>query len=152
MVFRLRQTCIPTSCPSSGVTSCLFGPTTDCLDFASLFQKGRRTSFPSILQTTQQGKSALETSRKQHHASRVAEARARAQHAKLKQQDRQRLLNSQRSARSPRVAKKREAHDLLARRRARTTLACAMEEYLADHEGGNQSSNDSVASHGSHAS
>ncbi len=69
----------------------------------------------------------------------VTEARAAAQRAKLDTQAQSRRRAAE-AATTPKHTKgKQEHHDLLARRRARTTIEHAVEDYLADHEGGNHS-------------
>jgi site-specific recombinase XerD len=71
----------------------------------------------------------------------VTEARAVAQRAKLDAQAEARLTAEQeREATQPKKAKsKKDQKQLLANRRANTTIERAIEDYLSDHEGGNHS-------------
>jgi hypothetical protein len=69
----------------------------------------------------------------------VTEARAAAQRAKLDAQAEARRLAAQQPPKQKHARAKREPTDPLAKRRAATTLARAIEDYLNDHEGGNHS-------------
>ena len=69
----------------------------------------------------------------------VTEARASAQRAKLDAQAETRRLAAQQTPKQTNARRKREPGDPLAKRRAATTLARAIEDYLNDHEGGNHS-------------
>ena len=72
-------------------------------------------------------------------SKQVTEARATAQRAKLDAQAESRRRAAQEAV-TPKYTKgKQEQRDLLARRRATTTLEHAIADYLADHEGGNSS-------------
>ncbi len=81
----------------------------------------------------------MEASREEKPSAHVTDARARAQRAKLDLQEEQRHLRSQPPSRSPRPIGKRDPQKGLARRRANTTIAYALEDFIADHEGGNHS-------------
>jgi site-specific recombinase XerD len=81
----------------------------------------------------------MELSRKEKPSASVAEARARVQRAKLDLQEDQLHLRTQPPSRSPRSTGKRGSQDVLTRRRASTTMVYAMEDFIADHEGGNHS-------------
>ncbi len=70
-------------------------------------------------------------------SKRVTDARASAQRAKLDAQAEARQLALAAPAR--RTKEKRNTSDLLPRKRSRMTVARAIEDYLADHEGGNHS-------------
>src|SRR5258707_9760823 len=72
-------------------------------------------------------------------SSQVAGARAAAQRAKLDAQSEARGPADQEAAAPPKAKGKKEQQRLLARRRANTTLERAIEDYLADQEGGNHS-------------
>ncbi len=72
-------------------------------------------------------------------SKRVTEARAAAQRAKLDAQAETRRLVAQQTPKPKNARGKREPSDPLAKRRATTTLARAIEDYLHDHEGGNHS-------------
>ncbi|HLX41257.1 MAG TPA: hypothetical protein VKR42_12045 [Ktedonobacteraceae bacterium] len=69
----------------------------------------------------------------------VAEARSQAQRAKLDTQTQahQKQEQSKKSARKPKGETTQKA--LQSKRRAETTLACAIDDYLQDHDGGNHS-------------
>jgi site-specific recombinase XerD len=69
----------------------------------------------------------------------VTEARAAAQRAKLNAQAAQRHHAAERPSKTKRMNRKRGQRDLLSRRRAQTTVAQAIQDYLADHEGSNHS-------------
>jgi site-specific recombinase XerD len=68
-------------------------------------------------------------------SKQVTEARARAQRAKLDAQKQERAEQNT----HPKAKGKGTQRDLQARRRAATTIARAIEDYLQDHEGGNRS-------------
>src|SRR5215469_11099083 len=68
-------------------------------------------------------------------SKQVTEARARAQRTKL---DTQKQEHTSQKAASNAKGKSTQ-RDLQARRRAATTIARAIEDYLQDHEGGNHS-------------
>ncbi len=67
----------------------------------------------------------------------VSEARSQAQRAKLDMQTQTRQNQHKTSPRKPEVKTTQKA--LQTRRRAETTLVCAIEDYLQDHDGGNHS-------------
>jgi site-specific recombinase XerD len=69
----------------------------------------------------------------------VTDARAAAQRAKLDAQAESRHRAAQQAATPRHAQEKRQQRDLLARRRANTTVEHAIADYLADHEGGNSS-------------
>ena len=70
----------------------------------------------------------------------LTEARAAAQRAKLDAQAQTRREAAQQQAAKPKTGKgKRAPGEALAKRRAATTLARAIEDYMNDHEGGNHS-------------
>jgi site-specific recombinase XerD len=71
-------------------------------------------------------------------SKRVTETRAAAQRAKLDRQAESRSVTPQ-SPKTTKTRGKKEQKDLLARRRASTTVECAIADFLADHEGGNSS-------------
>src|SRR5258708_39582903 len=81
----------------------------------------------------------MEASREEKPSAHVTDARARAQRAKLDLQEEQRHLRSQPPSRSPRPIGKRDPQKGLARRRANATIADALEDFIADHEGCNHS-------------
>jgi len=77
------------------------------------------------------------TRRRRKH---VAEARATAQRAKLDAQTQTRTQQAAQAAAAPRKPKgKQDQQRLLSNRRANTTVARAIEDYLQDHAGGNHS-------------
>jgi len=69
----------------------------------------------------------------------VTEARAAAQRAKLDNQAQSRRKAAEAAMTPKRTKGKQQHRNLLARRRARTTIEHAVADYLADHEGGNHS-------------
>lgn len=69
----------------------------------------------------------------------VTEARALAQRAKLNAQKQEHVPQNIESITSRKAKGKNTQQDLQAKRRASTTIARAMEDYLQDHEGGNHS-------------
>jgi hypothetical protein len=81
----------------------------------------------------------METSRNEKPSGRITEARARAQRAKLDLLDEYPRQGNEQPTRQSQPKKKPTPKDLATRRRARTTVTVAMENYLADHEGGNAS-------------
>lgn len=74
-------------------------------------------------------------------SDQVTQARAAAQRAKLEAQaEARRSSTAEQEATTPKKAKsKKDQKQLLANRRATTTIERAIEDYLADHEGGNHS-------------
>ena len=74
-----------------------------------------------------------------HPSKHVTEARAAAQRVKLNAQAAQRQRAAERPSKTKRTNGKPGQRDLLSRRRAQTTVAQAIEDYLADHEGRNSS-------------
>ncbi len=81
-----------------------------------------------------------DTRRQQKRASRrVTEARAIAQRAKLDAQAEAREQPATKTGASKQRSGKQTQQRLQANRRAHTTIARAMEDYLLDHEGGNHS-------------
>jgi integrase/recombinase XerD len=72
----------------------------------------------------------------QQPSAKVTDARAHAQREKLNAQAKQRDMKA---VPSKKPGGKKEQPQLLARRRANTSLASAIEDYLLDHEGGNSS-------------
>jgi site-specific recombinase XerD len=70
---------------------------------------------------------------------RVTEARATAQRAKLDAQTEAHDHAEQEPAAPKKTRGKKDQRQLLANRRANTTLERAIDDYLADHEGGNSS-------------
>ncbi len=73
-----------------------------------------------------------------HASAQVTEARATAQRAKLDAQAQTRHLSAQQTTAKKRTNKAGQ-RDLLATRRAKTTVELAVSDYLSDHEGGNHS-------------
>ena len=72
-------------------------------------------------------------------SKQVTEARARAQRAKLDTQKQEHVQQNVASNTHPKAKGKGTQRDLQAKRRATTTIARAIEDYLQDHEGGNHS-------------
>ncbi|MEO6887371.1 MAG: tyrosine-type recombinase/integrase, partial [Ktedonobacteraceae bacterium] len=75
----------------------------------------------------------------QQPSKQVTEARAAAQRAKLNAQAAVRKRTAEKPSKTKRPAGKQGQRDLQAKRRAQTTIARAIEDYLADHEGSNHS-------------
>jgi len=73
-------------------------------------------------------------------SQQVTGARSSAQRAKLDAQAEAKHNAEQESAPPKKTKGKKEQRQLLANRRASTTIARAIEDYLSDHEGGNSSS------------
>ncbi len=71
--------------------------------------------------------------------SDLTEARARAQRAKLDAQVEERQQQADREAAAQKSKGKATQADIQARRRAATTIARAIDDYLQDHDGGNHS-------------
>ncbi len=69
----------------------------------------------------------------------VTEARAAAQRTKLNTQAAQRQRTTEHTSKTKRANGKQGQRDLLSKRRAQTTVAQAIEDYLSDHEGRNSS-------------
>lgn len=82
------------------------------------------------------GKQMIPSKRGSKH---VTDARALAQRAKLDAQKQEHVPQNVESVPSRKVKGKNAQQDLQARRRASTTIARAIEDYLQDHEGGNHS-------------
>jgi len=81
----------------------------------------------------------MATNRQDTPSAHLTEARAAAQRAKLDAQDEQRQ-HAAKNAPAPRNAKgKKSQQQILAKRRAGTTMEQAIADYLLDHEGGNAS-------------
>jgi integrase/recombinase XerD len=73
-------------------------------------------------------------------SKQVTEARARAQRAKLDTQKQERVQQQDAASKThPKAKRKGTQRDLQAKRRAATTIARAIEDYLEDHDGGNHS-------------
>ncbi len=74
-----------------------------------------------------------------HPSKHVTEARAAAQRVKLNAQAVQRQRAAEHPSKTKRANSKKEQGKLQATRRAGTTIARAIDDYLLDHEGGNHS-------------
>ena len=72
-------------------------------------------------------------------SDQVTQARAIAQRAKLDNQAEARRTTTQETATPKKAKGKKDQKQLLANRRANTTIERAIEDYLTDHEGGNHS-------------
>ena len=72
-------------------------------------------------------------------SKQVTEARAAAQRTKLNAQAAERRRTAEHTSKTKRANGKQGQRDLLTKRRAQTTVARAIEDYLADHEGSNHS-------------
>jgi len=82
----------------------------------------------------------MESKRTGKPSKHVADARATAQRAKLDAQAEERRTTAEQETTQPKKPKtKKDQRQLLASRRANTTIERAVEDYLSDHEGGNHS-------------
>lgn len=80
----------------------------------------------------------MESKRTGKPSKHVTDARATAQRAKLDARAEERRTNAEQEITQPKKPKK-DQRQLLATRRANTTIERAIEDYLSDHEGGNHS-------------
>lgn len=82
----------------------------------------------------------MESKRTGKPSKHVTDARAAAQRAKLDAQAEERRTTAEQETTQPKKPKtKKDQRQLLATRRANTTIERAVEDYLSDHEGGNHS-------------
>ncbi len=82
----------------------------------------------------------MESKRAGKPSKHVTDARATAQRAKLDAQAEERRIAAEQEMAQPKKPKtKKDQRQLLATRRANTTIERAVEDYLSDHEGGNHS-------------
>ncbi len=82
----------------------------------------------------------MESKRTGKPSKHVTDARATAQRAKLDAQAEERRVTNEQETIQPKKPKtKKDQRQLLASRRANTTVERAIEDYLSDHEGGNHS-------------
>ena len=82
----------------------------------------------------------MESKRTGKPSKHVTDARAAAQRAKLDAQAEERRTTAEQETTQPKKPKtKKDQRQLLASRRANTTIERAIEDYLSDHEGGNHS-------------
>lgn len=82
----------------------------------------------------------MESKRTGKPSKYVTDARASAQRAKLDAQAEEKRTTAEQETTQPKKPKvKKDQRQLLASRRANTTIECAVEDYLSDHEGGNHS-------------
>ncbi len=82
----------------------------------------------------------MESKRTGKPSKHVTDARAAAQRAKLDAQAEERRTTAEQETTQPKKPKtKKDQRQLLASRRANTTIERAVEDYLSDHEGGNHS-------------
>ena len=82
----------------------------------------------------------MESKRTGKPSKHVTDARATAQRAKLDAQAEERRTTAEQETTQPKKPKtKKDQRQLLASRRANTTIERAIEDYLSDHEGGNHS-------------
>jgi hypothetical protein len=142
---RKPASCAVTTCFAKHVTTCLVADR--C--FPSLLSSGcslylsQRCGKRDVTMTTHElkGTSGSEKPKTtpKRGSKQVTEARARAQRAKLDTQKQERAGASVASNTHPKAKGKGTQRDLQAKRRAATTIARAVEDYLQDHEGGNHS-------------
>lgn len=82
----------------------------------------------------------MESKRTGKPSKHVTDARAAAQRAKLDAQAEERCTTAEQETTQPKKPEtKKDQRQLLATRRANTTIERAVEDYLSDHEGGNDS-------------
>ena len=81
----------------------------------------------------------MESKRTGKPSKHVTNARAAAQRAKLDAQAEEKQANEQEKTQPKKPKTKKDQRQLLANRRANTTIERAIEDYLSDHEGGNHS-------------
>ncbi|MBV9712577.1 MAG: tyrosine-type recombinase/integrase [Ktedonobacteraceae bacterium] len=83
--------------------------------------------------------SSSHTTSRKRRSHDVTEERAHAQRAKLETQAQQRLPKEEDTRPTKRPKGEKAQEQLQAKRRAMTTVVCAVDDYLQDHEGGNHS-------------
>src|SRR5438876_752365 len=93
-----------------------------------------------VSQTTRRRDQTMASKRSGKPSHRVTQARATAQRARLDAQAEARQDNAEQESATPKKTRgKKDQRQLLANRRANTTLERAIDDYLSDHEGGNSS-------------